>query len=136
MHFFNSDGSEPGVCGNGLRCLASFIKHLGLAVDHCLIESKQGKHLAKFLGDKVAVSMGKPKVLHWALPIVFANQEQKTYVIHSGVPHAVFFLDTVENVDTERAGKEVRFSSLFSPEGVNVNVAAMTSDGSLRITNL
>ena len=121
------------MCGNGLRCLASFIQHLGLAKESCLIESKQGKHLAKFLGDKVSISIGKPKVMHWELPHPFGDESKAAYVVNTGVPHAVFFMDSIEKVDLDQAGKEVRFSPVFSPDGVNVNIVSVSPDGSLRI---
>jgi diaminopimelate epimerase len=133
MNFYNSDGSRPGMCGNGLRCLASFIKSLGLTDDCCSIESPQGIHSIKFMGDKVAVSMGTPKVQHWELPLVHEGQALKAYVIHSGVPHAVFFLDEIENVNLDHLGKQVRFSPLFSPEGVNVNIVTVAKPSSLCI---
>jgi len=121
MRIFNADGSEPAMCGNGIRCLVDYVQREKNAADEITIETMHRILRCRKLGDQIAVDLGAPSVLHWPSGSV--------YVVDTGVPHAVLFVEDLENVDVAVEGKKVRFDPTFGPSGVNVNFAAIDADG-------
>lgn len=119
MRIFNADGSEPAMCGNGIRCLYDFI---GIPTE-LKIETLSGILTCRRVGDEIAVNMGAPRILH----------ESPIFVVDTGVPHAVLFVDNLNAVDVLRQGAAIRFDPRFSPGGVNVNFAAIDSEGRLSL---
>jgi len=69
MRIFNQDGKEAAMCGNGLRCLAAFIRNLEEAGERFEIESREGVHPCHLRGDRVSVSLGRPFVKEWGLTL-------------------------------------------------------------------
>jgi len=128
MRIFNADGSEPSMCGNGIRCLASYIfkrdgrSEVAIETAHAVLNCRQYE-------GGVAVNLGLPTILSWKTPI--ANQD--LYVVHTGVPHAVVFVDELDEVDVNERGRQIRLSPHFSPEGVNVNFVSVSKDGRVSI---
>ncbi len=125
MRIFNSDGSEAGSCGNGLRCLMKFIVDLGLPKKNYRIATGDRIVQAGYVGDKISVQMGL------ALNLKKLNIEG--FEIHSldtGVPHAVVFSP---DADLKILGPLLRYHSAFQPAGTNVNIANLQSDGSIRV---
>lgn len=129
MCIFNADGSEPTMCGNGLRCLFSFVQSLGETRPSLQIETKAGIFFCQKKDDAVAVNLGVPKVLYWPIDL----SEGKLFVLNTGVPHAVLFVDPIEKIAVEDVGRKIRFHPQFAPDGVNVNFVSMTSFDSLKV---
>lgn len=128
MRIFNSDGTEAAMCGNGVRCLTHFLRHnLEIKGDRFTIETKAGIIPCHFEGEKIAVHMGKPKIIHWDLSV----HGSLLHLIDTGVPHAVIFKDEFPASILDEARK-IRFHPYFHPEGVNVNFAQLTQDGNVR----
>ena len=67
------------------------------------------------------------------MPIDLEQGSFEAFVVHTGVPHAVIFVDDLEGVDINRLGPAIRHHPLFAPEGVNVNFVKMGSDGAFRV---
>jgi diaminopimelate epimerase len=80
-------------------------------------------------GDQIAVNLGVPSVLHWQLQL----EGTELFVVHTGVPHAVMFVDNLDEVEVGTLGRQIRFHPCFSPEGVNVNFACITPEGRLTL---
>ncbi len=121
MRIFNSDGGEASQCGNGIRCLAAFVRKLGMTANAFHLETKAGIVAVSWRGTQISVEMGKPKLLgtrelNTSLGVLTA------FVADTGVPHAVIFVEDVDLVKLEQLGPEVRFHPEFDPHGVNVNV--------------
>ena len=133
MRLFNADGGEPGMSGNGIRCLVSFIHSLGIERDLYRIETGQAVRVCQILDGKVAVSMGPVHVLHRGLKLALQHEVVSMEVLHTGVPHAVVFVDDLDAVDVASKGKEIRHHPHFQPEGVNVNFAMRGAEGHLRM---
>ncbi|MDA3952813.1 MAG: diaminopimelate epimerase [Bacteroidales bacterium] len=113
MFYFNSDGKESTMCGNGGRCLAAFAKSLNIVTKDANFIATDGPHKA-IVNDINSVSLQMKDVDD--LRIVNTN-----YFIDTGSPHYVTFRDDISNIDVYKRGKEIRNSGVFAPKGTNVN---------------
>jgi len=126
MQIFNVDGSEPAMCGNGIRCLFDFIQKRVDPASELLIETKQSVLRCRRVGEEIGVSLGAPQILHFP-----TAKESPLYVVDTGVPHAVHFVEDLDAVDVAKLGREIRFDSRFAPEGVNVNFVSILREGEI-----
>lgn len=122
MAFFNPDGSEAEMCGNGARCVAVFAREIGAAKsDRMRFETLAGEVQAEIIGPgAVKVWMPAPKDL-------------RTNFINSGVPHRIVPVDDLAATDVEGEGRRIRYSDEFAPAGTNVDFVKFTSVRSLDI---
>ena len=131
MRYYNSDGGEAEMCGNGARCFARFAARLLPSVPDVLsFETQAGLIRASFAGDLVTVNMSDP---HDFRPpeLIGGGVLGEVHFINTGVPHAVVFVDDVESVDVAGLGAAVRWHSAFAPKGTNANFAQILAPGSL-----
>ncbi|HMX39466.1 MAG TPA: diaminopimelate epimerase [Saprospiraceae bacterium] len=129
MIYFNADGRESTLCGNGGRCIAAFAKHLSLVQDECRFLAIDGPHEAR-------LSTRSP-LLEWVelhmSDLPSSLRENEDFVLDTGSPHYVRFVPTVDGLDMVAEGRAVRYAERFRQAGINVNlVSAEPSDG-LRI---
>jgi len=117
MRYYNSDGVLGSMCGNGARCLVAFAKRLKLFSKSCIFEAFDGLHKA-FVLDNGIVSLEMSDVTE----IVIHN---KNYLLDTGSPHLVCFVDDVRGVSIKEIGAEIRYSKNFNKQGVNVNFAQL-----------
>ncbi len=112
MIYFNADGNESSMCGNGGRCIASFARFLGLVTDHASFEAIDGIHHVKFMGNgDVSLQMMDVPSLHVLDNHIFTN---------TGSPHHVQLTDNIEHVDVVAQGRYLR-NELYGKEGANIN---------------
>lgn len=116
MLIFNSDGSEADMCGNGIRCVADYEMKTQEKLE---IETKGGVFTCCRREGQIGVDLKQPLICHWPITI----NQLDVYVVNVGVPHAVVFLPSLDQIDLIKIAKEIRFALPFSPEGVNVNLA-------------
>ncbi|KAG6559425.1 Diaminopimelate epimerase [Candidatus Rhabdochlamydia oedothoracis] len=115
MRIFNSDGSEADMCGNGIRCVADYeIAHK----PKIEIETRNGVFTCWRKEDQIGVDLKQPLICHWPMKI----HEWSVYVVKVGVPHAVVFLSSFDQIDLIKIAQEIR--SVFISEGINVNFAS------------
>jgi diaminopimelate epimerase len=133
MRIFNSDASEPEMCGNGLRCLALFCQRHGWTKKEIRIETKAGIFLCLFREKGVGVIHERLFESYSQHFLLTCNQEENVYFVNSGVPHAILFKDDFAELDVEKRGRKIRFSSLFHPHGANVNFVKPTFPGRLEL---
>jgi diaminopimelate epimerase len=119
MRIFNADGSEPSMCGNGIRCLVDFIQKHKNGAAEVLIETPSGVLRCRRIGEEISVNLGVPAVMHWPIEL----PQGMAFVVDTGVPHAVLFVDALDQIAVEEEGRKVRFH--FEPHGVNVNFVFM-----------
>ncbi len=119
MQIFNADGSQPAMCGNGIRCLIDYI-HKRIGPENLRIETPAGILSGRMINGEIAVNLGRPKVLHWPL--------EGTFVVDTGVPHAVLCVEDLENIDVQTSGRQIRHNPVFVPHGVNVNFMKINAD--------
>ncbi len=115
--FFNADGSQAEMCGNGMRCVARFAFEEGIAPEKMKVETLAGIVKAEVNGSSVKVMLTPPKDFHLNLSV----EGLKAHFVNTGVPHTVIFVDFVDKVNVEELGKRIRNSPLFLPQGTNVN---------------
>lgn len=127
MSIFNADGSEPAMCGNGIRCLADYIFKRNPALQEVSIETMNRVLKCRMDAGGIAVDLAAPSILHWPIEL----DREAVYVVDTGVPHAVIFVQALDQVAVESQGRKIRFDSRFAPHGVNVNFAFVGSDGTL-----
>ncbi|MFP4557615.1 MAG: diaminopimelate epimerase [Bacteroidales bacterium] len=121
MRYFNSDGHEATMCGNGGRCLVMFASKLGIIKDSTHFMGVDGEHKAQIL-DKENVR----------LKMIDVNEiqiEDDHYIINTGSPHYIQFVNDIEKIDVENQGRVIRSSFSSHTGGVNVNFAQFSSNG-------
>ncbi|MBW2087297.1 MAG: diaminopimelate epimerase, partial [Deltaproteobacteria bacterium] len=121
--FFNSDGSEPEMCGNGSRCAARFAYMMGIAPAKMSFLTLAGVIRAEVNAETVKVELTPPKDPRLGYTLEVNGQTVTLSSLNTGVPHGVIFLGDVETASVKELGRAIRFHPLFEPAGTNVNFA-------------
>jgi len=121
MRYFNADGGEAEMCGNGARCLTRFANKVADAQEKISFETPVGVISAELLGDLVTLHMTQPTDLQLNMKIPVADENKNVHFINSGVPHVVIPVARIDDVDVRREGSAIRHHKMFSPNGTNVN---------------
>ena len=131
--FFNSDGSEAEMCGNGSRCAAKFAYLEGIAGRNLKFETLAGIIEAEVKENTVKVLMTKPFDLKLDYEIFIDDKKYYISSINTGVPHVVKFVKELENYDVKRMGRLIRYHELFQPNGTNVNFVSVENKNTIKI---
>jgi diaminopimelate epimerase len=121
MRYYNRDGGEAEMCGNGARCFARFAKRIANAADKISFETPAGVIGARLEGDQVRLTMSDPRDLRMGLEISAGGKLWKAHFINSGVPHVVVPVGDISEVDVNGVGATIRNDEMFRPAGANVN---------------
>jgi len=121
MRYFNSDGREAALCGNGLRCFAAFVYYLGDFKESVLVETENGHIQTKRKGSQITTCFPPPKFIK-AFPLALTSGIREVYFVDSGLPNAVFFSEDLDEEELADFGREVRYHPAFAPQGVNVTL--------------
>lgn len=111
MVYYNSDGRESSMCGNGGRCIARFAHDLGLG-DRFNFLAIDGPHQAEILYDEVRLQMGNVKEI---------TAEGKDWFTDTGSPHHVQFHPNPDSLDIVPTARAIRNKAPYAEDGVNVN---------------
>lgn len=133
MRIINSDGSEAEMCGNGARCVALFAREKKIAGNKMRFETLSGIIGAGVSGDTVKLKMSDPKDLKLDINLALIDGEYNVNFVDTGVPHAVIFVDRLEDQDVKRFGREVRYHSAFAPRGANADFVETAGDNTLKV---
>ncbi len=132
MRYYNADGGEAEMCGNGARCFARFAARLLPAHPGVLsFETPAGIILARFDGELVTINMSTPKDHRPPAPLPVNSRELEVHFLNTGVPHAVVFVEDAETVDVRADGAALRYHEAFQPRGTNANFAQVVAPGRL-----
>jgi len=118
MKYFNSDGSELGMCGNGARCVTQFAKRLGIINNSAIFQATDGVHHSEIINENyVRVKMND---------IDMSNYEETdltnyNFYLDNGSPHLVVNSRNITKIDVLNEGKKIRYNKKYSKNGVNVN---------------
>ena len=133
MRYFNADGGEAEMCGNGARCFARFgAKLLGLS-DSVAFETLAGTLTATLHGERVQLAMSTPHGESLGTSLSAAGEALTVHFLNTGVPHAVVFREQLATTDVRSLGAALRYHEHFAPKGTNANFAAVLPDGSLEL---
>jgi len=134
MRYYNADGGEAEMCGNGARCFARFVGSLeGGKRDRVSFETEAGLIRAEIVGDQVRIHLSEPFGLALDLPLEIDGQTLAAHAINTGVPHAVVFVDELSGADIRGLGSAIRHHDRFAPAGTNVNLVQVLAPGRLAI---
>ena len=121
MRYFNADGGEAEMCGNGARCFARFANKVGGQKAKISFETPAGVISAELKGDLVTLRMTEPTDLRLNVDLPMAAENKTVHFINSGVPHVVIPVAKIDDADVRREGAAIRHHKMFSPNGANVN---------------
>jgi len=121
MIYYNADGNESTMCGNGGRCIAAFANHLGIVTAEMNFKAIDGMHQATILPFSVVS-------LH--MQDVHSIQFEEGYtILNTGSPHYVKNVADPAMVDVFKEGRAIRNEAIFQPKGINVNFVSEDESG-------
>jgi len=121
MHYYNADGKEGSMCGNGGRCIAAFASQLGIGGTESVFEGIDGIHHASLLpGGEVRLGLAD---------VDGVQILEDGYLLDTGSPHFVKFVEHLDQVVMDVEGKEIRHQDRFGTGGVNVNFVELGQEG-------
>jgi len=125
MRYFNSNGKEASMCGNGGRCIIAFANKLGIINDKAVFEAVDGIHRAHILANDgntsiVKLQMGDVAGSEWNDDEIFLD---------TGSPHLVKLTSNLKELDVNTVGRHLRVQERFGPEGTNVNFIEKGGNG-------
>jgi diaminopimelate epimerase len=120
MVYYNSDGNESSMCGNGGRCLVAFAKSLKAIDSETDFVATDGFHHASVL-DNGTISLQMKEV-------DFVKIESDYVFLNTGSPHHVMMVQDLENYDVKNVGAQIRYSDLYGKPGSNVNFVKQISE--------
>ena len=121
MRYYNADGGEAEMCGNGARCFARFASRIAGPMQKLSFETPAGVIGAALEGELVSLQMSDPKDLRLALDLDLEGEQLRASYINSGVPHVVVSVSDLRAVDVQKIGSLIRYHQLFAPKGANAN---------------
>jgi diaminopimelate epimerase len=134
MRYYNADGGEAEMCGNGARCFARYARKVsGHTGETIAFETQAGVIGARCLDGDVQIAMSAPHSYAVATTLEAAGEELTVHSLNTGVPHAVIFVDDLEAVDVARLGAAIRYHAHFAPKGTNVNFVQVLAPGEIAI---
>jgi len=133
MRFFNPDGTEVSMCGNGARCVARLANQLGVAPERMTIETLAGSLKAEILGEDVRLEMMSPKNWRFDGTIRVAGKQLEYSYVVAGVPHVVIEMENIDDCDVQALGSRIRHHADFAPSGTNVNFISVLGPQMLKV---
>jgi diaminopimelate epimerase len=125
MVYYNSDGNQSSMCGNGGRCLVAFAKKLGIIKNKATFIAIDGLHHATINeNDIVSLQMKDVSEIDFHEKYIFLN---------TGSPHHVQLVENLASFDVKKEGEKIRYSDLYGKEGSNVNFVNQISENEFSI---
>ena len=118
MVYFNADGNESTMCGNGGRCIVAFAKHLNMIESSAQFNAVDGPHTAVISGDSISLQMKDVFDIHLKPNVVFLD---------TGSPHHVQLVDNLNSLEVKEEGAKLRYG-MYGQKGSNINFVAQNSE--------
>jgi diaminopimelate epimerase len=131
--FFNADGSEAEMCGNGSRCVARYAYLKKIAGKNMAFETLAGIIQAHVKHERVTVQLTGATGLRMNIAVPLETGHRMGHFINTGVPHLVYLSKDLQNEDVERIGRTTRHHELFKPAGTNVNFIQIQGPHKLQV---
>lgn len=122
MVYYNADGYEGSMCGNGGRCIVAFAHDLGIISTQTRFTAVDGEHEATIENRLVSLKM---------MDVNEIEINHDHYFLDTGSPHYVRFVDNLSEFDVVQKGREIRHNDRFDEKGTNVNFVEKISDDEL-----
>jgi diaminopimelate epimerase len=120
MKYFNSDGNESTMCGNGGRCIIHMANKLGIIDDKAHFYAIDGEHEGVFGEEQVRLKM---------MDVQGVSKSGDDFILDTGSPHYVKFVEDVNKLDVVHEGRSIRNKEQFKAKGINVNFVSVTDEG-------
>jgi diaminopimelate epimerase len=137
FRYYNADGGEAEMCGNGARCFGRFTAHLGeIVMKKVTFETIAGTLAAEMVGEDVRIAMSEPKDLKLNLDTKIDGVNGPLHFVNTGVPHVVTFVkdaEALDEFDVYNNGSAIRNHKAFAPAGTNANFAAVLAPDHISI---
>ncbi len=133
MRLFQPDGLEVEMCGNGMRCLAHYIHSEYGTANPFDIKTHKTLVSVKVMSKEVAIAMESAQEEKYNQTLLVDNKPVSLHSLNTGVPHAVVFVEDLENEELMPLAKQIRHHAAFAPQGTNVNFVKITSASTLAI---
>jgi diaminopimelate epimerase len=121
MRYFNADGKEGSMCGNGGRCLVQFAKDSGIEKFSYHFIATDGQH------DAIIQDNGLIKLKMQDVSGIEESGRNK--ILNTGSPHFIQYVENVSDTDVFNIGRSIRYNEVFKSSGINVNFVEKTNDG-------
>ena len=119
MKYYNADGNESSMCGNGGRCIVAFAKYLGIIEKETSFFAIDGKHDAIIKDNWVELKMADVDKI---------EAYHEDWILDTGSPHYIQFIENSNKIDVYEKGKSIRYNDRFSAKGINVNFVEIMDD--------
>lgn len=120
MVYYNSDGRQSTMCGNGGRCIVAFAKQLGLIADETSFMAVDGSHRAKITNDMISLEMQDVNEI---------KEKRNSMFLNTGSPHHVQLVRDLSHFDVRKEGRKLRYG-LYGQQGSNINFVDDTVEDS------
>jgi diaminopimelate epimerase len=131
--FYNADGSEAEMCGNGARCFARYVEHVVGVKGSFKFETKAGIITAKLHGDRVTINLTAPQDLRLKELVPLSVGKTEIHSLNTGVPHCVVYVPDADKAMVSTLGPEIRRHQHFAPKGTNVNFVQLKGGNTIRV---
>jgi diaminopimelate epimerase len=125
MKYFNADGAEGSMCGNGARCIVKFAASIGIRKDIYRFIAADGDHEAEIdMNDLVRLKMND---------VTKVDVHSNHFILNTGSPHYVKYINDIKKMDVKSLGRQIRYSPAFEKEGINVNFVETLDDDEIYV---
>ncbi|MEP4078889.1 diaminopimelate epimerase [Haloferula sp.] len=134
FRYYNADGGEAEMCGNGARCFGRFTSALlEEPSDSVTFETIAGTLAAEMVEDNIRIAMSNPFDLTHDTGASVPDLDATLRSVNTGVPHVVAFVEDLPAVDVLKHGSAIRHHEAFSPSGTNANFATVLAPDHIAI---
>lgn len=123
MVYFNSDGNESSMCGNGGRCIVAFAKELGLIQCETVFEAVDGTHKAKIYGNTIELAMKD---------VSDVEKVRNHFFLDTGSPHHVQEVSQLDDLQVKKEGAKIRYGR-YGQKGSNINFVQQLSNDTFKV---
>lgn len=124
MIYFNADGNEGSMCGNGGRCIVAFAKKINIFDRNTVFDAVDGLHHASIENDIVNLQMNDVESI---------LERESHLFLNTGSPHHVTFGNNIDNLDVKSLGATIRYGKPYNTEGTNVNFAQQVNMNTFKV---
>jgi len=124
MVYYNADGKEGSMCGNGGRCIVAFANQLGIIENETTFNAIDGLHYATIKNNIVSLQM---------IDVDTIESTNNHLFLDTGSPHHIKFYDDISNIDVKKMGAKIRYGAPYFDSGTNVNFVEQITEDSFKV---